>query len=333
MHTQMAVFRFFGVPTLLSRKERCTTNTIQSSTQEVEAPPAELTALAWGTILFLSTPQIILRLFGRGVPGGPLGLSWLAWVQVVVLTVLWVVTWVWPTVKPLRGFVLALLAYWVGIFLILPFIVESAAWSNWVQQDSWGVWLVADRLGTHLVLVALMALTLIGSGIGRRELFLVRGNPSAPAQPTRLLQGRKSVPWNLVVRGWLPYYVIIVVIVEVILVRPGVSQITRALIYLPAIVIGAAINAFAEEFEFRSMLLARLEPVLGPRQAILMAAGLFGLLHYYGDPGGPFGVLLAGYLGWIAAKSMIETRGFVWAFSIHFLGDFIVYAFWAMSAA
>jgi hypothetical protein len=41
---------------------------------------------------------------------------------------------------------------------------------------------------------------------------------------------------------------------------------------------------------------------------------------------------LAMYLGWIAAKSMIETRGFVWAFLIHFIGDFIVYAFWAMSA-
>ena len=306
---------------------------IQSSTQ-AEARRAKLTSLAWGTILFLSTPQIILHLFGQDVPGGPLGLTWLEWAQVVVLTVLWAVTWVWPTVKPLRGFALALLAYFVGIFLILPFLVESAAWSNWVQQDSWGVWLVADRLGTHLVPVALMALTLIGSGIGRRELFLVRGNPSAPGQPTRLLLGilKEPKPWNRVVREWLPFFVIIAAIVLGIQVRPNVSQITQALIYLPAIVIGAAINAFAEEFEFRSMLLARLEPVLGPQQAILMASALFGLLHYFGAPGGPFGVLLAGYLGWIAAKSMIETRGFVWAFLIHFVGDLIIYAFWAMSA-
>jgi membrane protease YdiL (CAAX protease family) len=307
-------------------------NTNQSSTQEVEAPRAKLTALAWGTILFLSTPQIILHLFGRGVSGGPLGLSWLAWAQVVVLAVLWTVTWVWPAVKPLRGFVLALLAYFVGIFLILPFMVESAAWSNWVQQDSWGVALVADRLGTHLVPVALMALTLIGSGIGRRELFLVRGNPSAPAQPTRFLHGKEPKPWNRVARGFLPVYVIIAAIVLGIQVRPDVSQISQALIFLPAIIIAAAINAFAEEFEFRSMLLARLEPVLGPQQAILMASALFGLLHYFGSPGGPFGVLLAGYLGWIAAKSMIETRGFVWAFLIHFVGNIIIYAFWAMSA-
>jgi membrane protease YdiL (CAAX protease family) len=309
-------------------------NTNQSSTQEAKAPNAKLKALAWGVILIVSTPQIILHLFGRSVSEGPLGLSWLALVEVVILAVFWVVTWVWPTVKPLRGLALALLAYFVAIFLLLPLIVESAVWSNWVQQDSWGVALVAVRLGTHLMPVALMALTLIGSGIGRRELFLVLGNPRAPAEPTRLMPGilKDSKPWNRVVREWLPYYAIIIVIVLLLQVRPNVNQASQALIFLPAIVIAAAINAFAEEFEFRSMLLARLEPVLGSHQAILIAAALFGLLHYFGAPGGPFGVLLAGYLGWIAAKSMIETRGFVWAFLIHFIGDFIIYFFWAMSA-
>ena len=309
-----------------------TTN--QPSTEPVESPGTELTALAWGAILISTVPTIILRLFVRSMPADPLTPFWLAWAQVVVLVVLGTVTWVWPTVKPLRGFALALLAYFLGIFLILPFLVESAAWSNWVQQDSWGVRLVAGRLGTHLVPVALMALTLIGSGIGRRELFLVRGNPSAPGQPTRLLLGilKEPKPWNRVVREWLPFYAIILLIVVGIQVRPDVSQVLRAVISLPAIVIGAVTNAFVEEFEFRSMPLARLEPVLGPRQAILMASGLFGLRHYFGTPGGPFGVLLAAYLGWIAAKSMIETRGFVWAFSIHFVGNVIVYAFWAMSA-
>ena len=105
----------------------------------------------------------------------------------------------------------------------------------------------------------------------------------------------------------------------------------RALIYLPAVIIGAAINAIAEEFEFRSVLMARLEPVLGPRQAIMITTALFGLLHYFGVPSGPIGVLLVAFLGWVAAKSMIETRGIVWAFSLHFLADFVIYAFAAMS--
>jgi hypothetical protein len=76
---------------------------IQSSTQ-AEAPRAKLTALAWGAILIGSmAPTIILRLFVRGVPAEPVLPSWLAWAQVIVLTVSWAVTWVWPTVKPLRG--------------------------------------------------------------------------------------------------------------------------------------------------------------------------------------------------------------------------------------
>jgi membrane protease YdiL (CAAX protease family) len=281
----------------------------------------------------VGTPSIILRLLVPDLPAEPLTPFWLAWAQVVVLAVLWVVTWVWPIVKPLRSFVLALLALGIGGFLVIPFVVEITAWKNWMEGASWGVWLVANRLEETLILVVLMALTLIGSGIGRRELFLVRGNPRAPAQPTRLMLGilKESKPWNRVAREWLPFYVIILTIVVGIQVRPDMSQILRALIYLPVILIAAAINAFAEEFEFRSVLIARLEPVLGSQQAILITAALFGLLHYFGWPSGPFGVLLAAYLGWWAAKSMIETRGFVWAFSLHFLGDFIVYAFWAMS--
>jgi membrane protease YdiL (CAAX protease family) len=306
---------------------------LQSSTREVKASRTNLTALAWGVIIIVSIPQIIYRLLVPGVPGEPYNPIWLACTQAFVLMVLWVVTWVWPTVKPLRGFVLAILAICVGTFFIIPYIDESVARLKWIQQASWWVRLVAGRLEVHLVQVTLMALTLIGSGIGRRELFLVRGNPNAPGQPTRLLLGilKEPKPWNRIVREWLPYYVIILGIVLILQVRPNVSQISQALIFLPAIIIAAAINAFGEEFEFRSVLLARLEPVLGPQPAILMASGVFGLMHYFGAPGGPFGVLLAAYLGWIAAKSMIETRGFVWAFLIHFIGDFILYAFWAMS--
>ena len=77
----------------------------------------------------------------------------------------------------------------------------------------------------------------------------------------------------------------------------------------------------------------RLEPVLGPQQAIWLAAGFFGLIHYFGDPPGLQGVLLTAYLGWIAAKSMIETRSIVWAFLIHFVANVIIYFFWALVAA
>jgi membrane protease YdiL (CAAX protease family) len=310
-------------------------NTNQSFAKAVESPRANVTTLAWGVIVIGSmAPTIILRLFVPAGPAEPVVPSWLVWTQVVALAVLWAVSWVWPTVKPLRGLVLALLAFWIGVVLFTPLVFESATWSNWVQQASWGVREVADRFGNSLIPVVLMALTLIGSGIGRRELFLARGNPSALAQPTRLLGLKEPKPWNRVARDFLIAMVIITGIVAWLQYRPDVSQIPRALRFLPAIAIATVITVFAEEFMFRSVLLARLEPVVRPGQAMLMTAVLFGSLHYYtGAPSGPIGALVVTWLGWVNAKSMIETRGLVWAFLIHFVMGFVVAAVGAISAA
>ena len=301
-----------------------------SSTQNVETDNTKLNALAWVTILILAVPQIIYRLFVPSIPGEPTYSISLACAQAVVLLALWVVTWVWSPVKSLRGFILVPLAICIGVFLVIPLIKETSVWSNWWQQASWGASLVVGTLMVHIVQIALLALTLIGSGIGLRELFLVRGNLRAPGRPTRLLMMKEPEPWTIIFRNFIVVYIIILLVywgMQVIAVSPQISQV---FIYLPAIVIAAAVNAFGEEFEFRSMPLARLELVFGPGQTIIMAAVMFGLMHYFGDPGGPIGVLLTGYLGWIAAKSMIETRGMVWAFVIHFVGDFFIYCFWAM---
>jgi hypothetical protein len=123
-----------------------------SSIQEAEAPRTDLTALAWAVILIGSmAPTIILRLFVPAGPAEPVVPSWLVWTQVVVLAVLWAVSWVWPAVKPLRGLVLALLAFWVGAAFFTPLMFEREAWSNWVQQASWGVGKVASTLESKLI--------------------------------------------------------------------------------------------------------------------------------------------------------------------------------------
>jgi membrane protease YdiL (CAAX protease family) len=308
-------------------------NAVLSSTQAVETPRRVQIALAWSAVLILAVPRILYRLIVPAAPGEMIAPYWLAGAQVAVLVALWAASWFWPIVRPLRGFFLILAAMGVGSSFLLPLAAENRAWFARLQQASWGAWWITYRLVTHLLMAGIMALTLIGSGIGRRELFLARGNPSAPASPTPLLQGRKTAPWNHIIRTFLPIYALIVVVIEVLLVRPQVSRIPRALLALPAILLSAAINAFGEEFEFRSMVLARLEPVLGPQQAIWLAAGLFGLMHYFGAPGSIQGVLLAAYLGWIAAKSMIETRSIIWAFLLHFVGNLLIFFFMALVAA
>jgi uncharacterized protein len=36
------------------------------------------------------------------------------------------------------------------------------------------------------------------------------------------------------------------------------------------------------------------------------------------------GMLLAGFLGWLLAKSVFETQGLFWAWGIHFLQDVVI---------
>lgn len=297
-----------------------------------EVPSLKLKILAWSTIFIASFPQIIYRLIIPVVPGEPYNPIWLVCLEVVFLIIAWVVTMVWGAARPLRGLVLAILAIFIGTFFIIPLITKSAVWLNWIQEASWGVKIIAGRLMVHLPLIALMVLTLIGSGIGRQKLYLVRGNPGAPCQPSRLLpmNFNKTVSWPRVMLQWMPFYIITLLVILAIQIRPDLSQIKQAFFSFPAIIIAATINAIGEEFEYRSMILARVAPVLGSQSAILMATVIFGLIHYFGTPGGPFGVILTGYFGWITAKSMIETRGFIWAFLIHFIGDFTIYSFRAM---
>jgi hypothetical protein len=44
------------------------------------------------------------------------------------------------------------------------------------------------------------------------------------------------------------------------------------------------------------------------------------------------GVLLASFLGWILAKSMLETRGMFWAWFIHFWQDVWIFSFLAIGS-
>lgn len=94
---------------------------------------------------------------------------------------------------------------------------------------------------------------------------------------------------------------------------------------LPLVILFALSNAFAEEILFRFTFVGvgleedtKLLIIQG------MSALIFGIVHYFGSPSGIPGVLMAGFIGWFLSKSMIETRGFFWAWFIHFLQDVII---------
>jgi membrane protease YdiL (CAAX protease family) len=122
----------------------------------------------------------------------------------------------------------------------------------------------------------------------------------------------------------LPFYLYLTL-------HPRVHSVRELFLVLPWAVATAAINAANEEFQFRSVLLARLKEVIPVQEACLLAGIFFGLNHYFGQPSGWSGVFMAGIAGWIWAKSMVETRGFSCAFASHFVQDIVIFIFLATS--
>jgi hypothetical protein len=72
--------------------------------------------------------------------------------------------------------------------------------------------------------------------------------------------------------------------------------------------------------------------VIGDRQAIYLTATLFGLGHYTGVPSGVTGVLMAAFLGSVLGKAMLETKGFVWSWLIHFVMDVMIFSLMAIGS-
>lgn len=100
----------------------------------------------------------------------------------------------------------------------------------------------------------------------------------------------------------------------------------------PWVMLLSATNAMLEELMARYGVVAflgdqQLTHHLNPQQLAIASAILFGGIHYWGAPGGPIGVLMAGYLAYFLTKAMVETKGISIPFLIHFLQDVVILTF------
>jgi membrane protease YdiL (CAAX protease family) len=233
--------------------------------------------------------------------------------------------------KHLAGFILATAALTFSWRIVVPWIESSSVFVSTWRELSWGARFFALR-ATRTTGALFLIFTLLGSGIGRRELFLRLGDWRAPVQPEPFFRFRRPI-------SWMRFSLTLLLLFGVLL-PPYLfwtfdfrnDHVHLLLVALPWALATSALNAASEEFQFRSVPLARLTNVVSSREAFLLAATLFGVGHYFGQPSGWGGVFLAGFAGWIWAKSMVETRGFVCAFAMHFVQDLVVFCFLAMSA-
>lgn len=83
-------------------------------------------------------------------------------------------------------------------------------------------------------------------------------------------------------------------------------------------------NAFSEEAIFRMGIVSPLTGIFAVPVILLISAAVFGLPHYFGMPSGILGALMAGFLGWLLAMSLVETQGLLIAWAIHFAQDVVI---------
>jgi uncharacterized protein len=83
-------------------------------------------------------------------------------------------------------------------------------------------------------------------------------------------------------------------------------------------------NAFSEEAIFRVGIISPLYGIFSVSVIILVSAVVFGAPHYFGMPSGIVGALMAGFLGWLLALSLVETQGLLIAWALHFVQDVVI---------
>jgi CAAX protease family protein len=282
--------------------------------------------IAWSAVIASAIPEIIWRESGHQTSFWFNGVESLLLV-LAGLALLWI-----PRLRRVARFVFAVAALNFGWDFLAPALVQTSFFHALSQDASWGVRLFLARIPT-LWGILLLGFTLIGSRTTRRDLFLIRGNLSAPAQPVPFIGLRKPIPWTVFGPALLVVFGVALPLFLYFTVYPDFSQRGRIAQFLPWILVVSALNAASEEFQFRSVLLAHLRNIVSPAEGALLTAALFGLGHYYGQPSGPVGVVMAGIAGWLWARSMIETRGFVWAFFIHMVQDVVILSFLAVATA
>lgn len=285
-----------------------------------------LVGAAWAAMLVVSdVPDILIVALGGSVP------AWMAWAKTGFLAGFLLLTLAWRALRPLWQYALIFLTLFLA--LGLTGLVRDTSWFqsrfNYAGVPFFTGYAALFVLDILVALAVLAVLWLMQRD--RRAFFLVRGQTAAPIAPVRWLGIKAGESWR--VFGWIfaGCAGLAVAIPTILGIAPSAANFMKALPLLPAALCCAAVNAFTEEAYFRCSLLSTLHQTIGPAHALLLSVVFFGLGHWlYGSPPGPVGALMVGFLAWLLGKAMLETRGFLWPWFIHFVPDAVIFFSYAL---
>ena len=269
--------------------------------------------------------------FWRGIVPGDTG--WLIGVQLGLLVVL--LGYAAVAAPALRGYVVVTLALHASNWVLFSWIAASARWTAWFGSATPLLQQVLGEQTLKLVQLLVIIGVLLLLGLRRREFYLVTGQTGAPVEPVRWLGIRGGTSWA----RFGPLLALIGCLVFGASLIPGMLRLdlpgalVRVLPLLPAVLLFAATNAIYEEVVIKAAPLSQLEPVVGRSLALFLVAAVFGLSHFterYFLPG--TSVIFPALLGYLLAKSMLETRGIGMAWRIHFVLDVVIFGALALGA-
>jgi membrane protease YdiL (CAAX protease family) len=285
-----------------------------------------LIIMAWIAMLVVSDlPDIIITWMGSSIP------EWMFWAKAGFMALFLGLTFLWRSIHSLWQYALVLLV----LFLMLGLnsqVRSTALFNENFNYPGVSYFTGFAAIMTLDILVALAVIAVLWlMKRDRKAFFLVRGQMDAPIGPVRWLGIKPGESWK--VFGWIFTGVagIAVLIPTMLGISPTWNTILRALPLMPAAVLFAAVNAFTEEVYFRASLLSTLHDVVGKTHTLLITLVFFGLAHWlYGSPPGIIGFLMTGFLAWLLGKSMLETKGFLWPWIIHFVPDVVIFISYAL---
>jgi len=299
--------------------------------QQKERRSNILLVVAWiPPLLASSLGLIIWREFASGEP------YWWSWMIALILLMLFVLSFIIKILKPLKWFILIfIIIFFLGFgggwqWGLIPLIRSSPLWITWTDQLPWAL----SSIFTHLLrLLPALTILLILFLIGRKKVdfFLIKGDIHALVEPSKLIGMKKPEPWPRIGSIFLVIFTVGTLLFLIFTTNYSLDNFIRALPLIPVAILIAAINAFNEEFTLRAAPLSEIKTILGKQWSLSITTTFFALGHYYGVPNGILGVVLSGFLGWFLGKSLLETKGFFWAWIIHFVPDIIIFSFYAMS--
>lgn len=183
------------------------------------------------------------------------------------------------------------------------------------------------EMSTLLVSLSLLIVLLLVSDNVRLK-YLSISKVTSPMKPSLLLGLRKEERWETT--GWTIGLIMAAVTGLVLYFQTSASGYSfklwpNLIMVLPM----AGANAFTEEVVFRLSYVTSTENAgLSPTWAMALGSLVFGIVHYWGiAPKGMLGAVLAAYIGFFLTKSILETKGFLFAWAVHAIQDVVILTF------